>query len=153
MSHSERPSQQSRWNQLEALLGTKLPPLPTSEDMAVWQDTSWVENYVQQMLQQTIPKNRMAQTLGMRELPEVFETHHYVIIKLKLPQPNNPVVRVRADRVTFEDLPKLKRQAVRLPCLVLPHLSRASHKDGILQLKLRKRKLNKTTHEVPVRYI
>jgi hypothetical protein len=86
-------------------------------------------------------------------LPEVFETHHYVIVKLKLPQPNNPIVHVRADRITIEDSPLLKKQAVRLPCLVLPHLSRASHKDGILQIKLRKRKLNKTIHEVHVRYI
>lgn len=153
MSHNDRPSQQSRWNQLEALLGTKLPAMPTAQEMAPWQDMSWVEDYVQQMLQKTMPKNKMPSTLGVNDLPEVFETHHYVIVKLKLPKPNNPIVHVRADRVTIEDSPKLKRQAVRLPSLVLPHLTRASHKDGILQIKMRKRKINKSTHEIHVRYI
>ncbi|NHN28295.1 Hsp20/alpha crystallin family protein [Paenibacillus agricola] len=153
MSPNDRPSQQSRWNQLEAMLGTKLPALPTAQDMEPWQDMSWVEGYVQQMLQKTMSNSKIPHTLGIKGLPEVFETHHYVIIKLKLSQPNHPIIHVRADRVTIEDSPQLKKQSVRLPCLVLPHHSRASHKDGILQIKLRKRKLNKTVHEIQVRYL
>jgi HSP20 family molecular chaperone IbpA len=150
MRHNGSNSQQTRWEQLEALLGTKLPALPSAQDMAPWTDKSWVDDYVQQMLKKTMPTSGMR---GIQGKSEVFETHHYVIVKLKLPHPNNPVVKVRTDQVVIEDNPNVNRQAVQLPCLIIPRLSRASYKNGILQIKLRKRKINKTYHDIFVRYL
>jgi HSP20 family molecular chaperone IbpA len=151
MRHNGSPSQQARWEQLEALLGTKLPEMPTTQDMAAWKDISWVDDYVQQMLKKTMPRSGMLS--GLTGTAEVFDTHNYVIVKLKLPHPNNPNVKVRADRVTIEDSPDLKKQSVQLPCLIVPRLSRVSHKNGILQIKLRKRKINKAWHDINVRYL
>ncbi|MCU6795421.1 Hsp20/alpha crystallin family protein [Paenibacillus sp. WQ 127069] len=151
MSHSGSSSPQSRWKQVEALLGTKLPELPEVSDTSPLTDTSWVDEYVQQMLKKTMPVNGMLS--GLKSKAEIFETHHYVIVKFKLPQPANPIVRARADRVSIEDSPLVKKQNIKLPCLVVPRLSKASYKNGILQIKMRKQKINQTAYDIYVRYL
>ncbi|SFL44479.1 hypothetical protein SAMN03159341_10697 [Paenibacillus sp. 1_12] len=157
MSLGGNSSPQSRWKQVEALLGTKLPSLPETSDMSPLTDTSWVDDYVQQMLKKAMPKSGMLRGIktihGIKTNTEIFETHHYVIIKFKLPQPSNPIVKARADRVTIEDKPLLKKQSVKLPCLVVPRSSKASYKNGILQIKMRKRKVDQTAYDVYVRYL
>ncbi|WP_240417615.1 Hsp20/alpha crystallin family protein [Paenibacillus periandrae] len=151
MSYSSNSSPQSRWKQVEALLGTKLPELPDVSDTSPLTDTSWVDDYVQQMLKKTMPVSGVLSRY--KNKAEIFETHHYVIVKFKLPQPANPIVKARADRVSIEDSPLVKKQNIKLPCLIIPRLSKASYKDGILQIKMRKRKINTTSYDIYVRYL
>jgi hypothetical protein len=151
MSQDDNRSKESNWKQLEALLGTKLPALPSVEKLLNWKDASWVGDYVQHILEKTIPKTGIPRSSKL--FHEVFETHNYVIIKLKMPDPGNPLVKVRADQVIIESSYKGKKHEIPLPCWVTPRLSRATHKDGILQIKLRKRKFNKTYETVPIRYL
>jgi HSP20 family molecular chaperone IbpA len=151
MSQNSNRSKESMWKQMEQFLGTKLPELPSVQKIADWKDTAWVKDYVKEMLEMSMPKAGISR--GESASSEVFETHNYVIIKLRMPDPGNPLVRVRTDRVIIETSYKGKKQEIPLPCLVTPRLSRASHKDGILQIKMRKRKLNKTYHEIPIRYL
>ncbi|UQZ87424.1 hypothetical protein SK3146_06721 [Paenibacillus konkukensis] len=141
----------SRWEALESLLGTKLPALPSSEHMDLWKDTSWVGDYVQNMLEKSMPKKGMINAFQPQE--EVFQTHNYVIVKINMENNSNPIVKIRADQVKIDGLRNNKSQIIRLPCHVIPHLSRASYKDGILQIKMRKKKISTAYHEVSVRYL
>jgi HSP20 family molecular chaperone IbpA len=91
---------------------------------------------------------------GVRKKAEVFETHNHVIVKISISYEANPIVKVRTDAVKIEGMfDNKKQQLIRLPCLVVPSTARATYKEGILQIKVRKKKLNKSYREVSIRYI
>ncbi|TDF98144.1 Hsp20/alpha crystallin family protein [Paenibacillus piri] len=142
----------SRWHEIEKFLGNKLPPVPSSEQLDLLKDTTWVEDYVQQIFEKSLPKTGVVRSL--RTKPEIFETHHHVIVKLALAQQANPIIKVRTDLIKIESIVNSQKpQLIRLPCHVIPSTARASYRDGILQIKVRKKRLNKTYHEVNVRYL
>ncbi|MFE5319513.1 Hsp20/alpha crystallin family protein [Paenibacillus sp. NPDC056579] len=146
---------QARWEALESILGSKLPALPSKQQMEMWKDTSWVGDYVEKVLEKSIPKKWGGHepNPSSNHTAEVFETHNYVIVKLKMNDQANPNVKIRTDQIKIEGLVKNKAQIIKLPCHVIPSGSRASYKDGILQIKMKKKKINKSYHEVNVRYL
>lgn len=148
---SDNNIDKARWEALESILGTRLPALPSKQQMELWKDASWVGDYVGKVLEQTLPKQGAPN--HFKPSSEVFETHNYVIVKMKMHDQANPIVKIRTDQVKIDGISTNKSQTVKLPCHVIPQDSRASYKDGILQIKMRKRKINKTYHEVSVRYL
>jgi len=154
MSRTSNNVNASKWEQLESLLGSKLPALPSAQQLEMLNDTSWVENYVQQVLSKSLPKlNVSSKAKRSQSQAEVFDTHNYVIVKMKLPDQLNPTVKVRTDQVRVDGLDNGDKKIIQLPCHVVPKYSRSSYKDGILQIKMRKKKLDKTYHEIPIRYL
>ncbi|MFD0680060.1 MULTISPECIES: hypothetical protein [unclassified Paenibacillus] len=152
MADKENNNKPSQWHEIETLLGSKLPGLPTSKQMDLLKDTSWIEEYVQNILEKTMPKQGVKKIV--RSKAEVFETHYHVIVKTPISYENNPVVKVRTDLIKIEEmLDNKKHQLIRLPCLVVPSTARATYKEGSLQIKIRKKKLNKAYREVSIRYI
>ncbi|WP_028550509.1 Hsp20/alpha crystallin family protein [Paenibacillus sp. UNC451MF] len=141
---------QSRWEAIESILGTKLPNLPSDQHLELWKDTSWVEDYVKHMLEKSLPKRGMLK--GVKD-SEIFETHHFVIVKMNMANNANPIVKIRTDQVKVEGISGSNAQVVRLPCHIDTRYSRASYKDGILQIKMRKKKINKAYHEISIRYL
>ncbi|WP_282941990.1 Hsp20/alpha crystallin family protein [Paenibacillus sp. RC67] len=149
---SRSNNNQSRWEAIESILGTKLPNLQSDQHLELWKDTSWVEEYVKNILEKSLPKRGQIKSLS-KEPSEIFETHHFVIMKMNMPDNANPIVKIRTDQVKIEGLSGTNSQVVRLPCHIDPRQSRASYKDGVLQIKMKKKKFNKSYHEVPVRYL
>ncbi|OXM84754.1 Hsp20/alpha crystallin family protein [Paenibacillus rigui] len=142
-----------KWDQMEKLLGSKLPALPSAQQMDMLNDTSWVEDYVQQVLTKSMPVLGSSNKRSAGSA-EVFDTHNYVIVKVKMSdQKCSPTVKVRVDQVRFDGMENGTKKIVPLPCHVIPHTSRSSFKDGILQVKMRKKKINKTYYEIPIRYL
>ncbi|NOU93342.1 hypothetical protein GC093_08950 [Paenibacillus sp. LMG 31456] len=154
MTNNGNNNKPSQWHEIENLLGSKLPALPTSKQMELLKDTSWIEGYVQNILNKTMPQNGMQKVTQSNSKAEVFETHYHVIVKTPISYEVNPAVKVRPDLIKIEgQLDNKKNQLIRLPCLVVPSTAKATYKEGILQIKIRKKKLNKTYREVSIRYI
>lgn len=143
---------QSRWEALESLLGMKLPNFSTDKHLEQWKDTSWVEDYVKNILEKSLPSSSTLKRTTSSP-SEIFETHHFVIMKMKMPENANPIVKIRTDQVKVDGLSGSNSHIVRLPCHIDPQQSRASYKDGVLQIKMKKKKINKNYHEVAVRYL
>jgi HSP20 family molecular chaperone IbpA len=141
----------SNWDMIEKLVGAKLPIFPNDEQMAVLKNTSWVDDYVRQMLDNTMPKQEILPNLGNSF--EVFETHYYVVVKVKISYEANPLVKIRPDQVKVETSPNHKELIIPLPTLVVPSTGRATYKDEILQIKIRKTKFSKSYREVAIRYL
>lgn len=128
--------------------------LPSAADLLGSPD--WIEKYVRRTISQAIPASMAPLPAGVKEpSPEVFDTHHFVIVKCKLPRrlkAHELRLFVRPDRVKLDgwpDGPKI----VRLPVPVDPRDCRALCRDGLLQIKLRKKQLNRMYHEVDIRFI
>ncbi|PZE22372.1 Hsp20/alpha crystallin family protein [Paenibacillus xerothermodurans] len=141
----------SFWQTLEKLIGAKLPDLPDDEQLDLLKDTSWVQNYVKRAFEQVVPKQEPSQNRS--GAAEVFETHHYVILKVKMPYEADPLVKLRVDQVKIESALKNISQIIRLPCLVVPSTGRATYKDGVLQVRIKKRKISKLYRDISVRYL
>jgi HSP20 family molecular chaperone IbpA len=140
----------SNWDTIEKLLAAKLPVLPNDEQMGLL-NTSWVDDYVRQVLDKTMPKQEVMPNLGNSS--EVFETHYYVVVKVTISYEANPLVKIRPDQVKIETSPNHKELIIPLPTLVVPSTARATYKDGILQIKIRKTKFSKSYRDVAIRYL
>ncbi|MBE1446489.1 Hsp20/alpha crystallin family protein [Paenibacillus sp. OAS669] len=149
---SRTNNNQSRWEAIESLLGMKLPGLPSDKHLEMWKDTSWVEDYVKQILEKSLPKTSTLKKAANNP-SEIFETHHFIIVKMKMADNANPIVKIRTDQVKVDGISGNNPQIIRLPCPIDPRGSRASYKDGILQIKMRKKKIDQTYREISVRYL
>ncbi|MFC3791781.1 Hsp20/alpha crystallin family protein [Paenibacillus sp. GCM10012307] len=100
------------------------------------------------------PKGKPASPLIKSPRTKSFETHHFVIVKFDFVQEINPEelrLFIRPDKVKLE-FPDGRREEIVLPSIVLPDSYRALYKDGILQVKIRKRSLNRRYREAYIRW-
>ncbi|QGQ98645.1 hypothetical protein EHS13_29070 [Paenibacillus psychroresistens] len=107
-------------------------------------DLSSIHSYVQNVLSQVSTGDEMLRS-------EIFETHQWVIAKIKIPNklhPKNLRVWVNATHVKIEKAPEGKEQILNLPCRVDPHAKKAIYKKGILEIRIPKVKYKDRYHEV-----
>lgn len=102
--------------------------------------TSWVESYVQDMLERTLPPaTRSTQKPAARRY-EVSESENKVTIKINVPehiQPSNVKVYVKTDQVKLEGLAD-QPELIKLPAYVDPRICKALLKNRLIQLQMRK---------------
>ncbi|HZG57113.1 Hsp20/alpha crystallin family protein [Paenibacillus sp.] len=125
-------------------------------------DFRWVTDYVDSVVKEALaaPAGKTAgkrpPDAGGKPLSyELFQTHRHVIVRFAVPERWKPRrLRVFAgwQRLRLEGLPNGAKQVVALPALVYSDSARALYKDGVLQVKLMKRRDNERFEEVYVRY-
>jgi HSP20 family molecular chaperone IbpA len=118
-------------------------------------DFSWIEDYVKGTLMNAIPEQMGdLKTQSTRVKHQVFEAHHYMIVRIDLPDD------VSAEDVkVFLNTNELKVQAgeedvtktINLPVNGSYKGSEALYKDSVLEIRIPK-KNNDTFHEIPVQY-
>ncbi|WP_336604312.1 Hsp20/alpha crystallin family protein [Paenibacillus sp. MMS18-CY102] len=144
----------SRWDELERWMQEQQLP----RGFEALKNTGWIERYVKTMMTKAMPE-QMAQTVQASQQghsrAETFETHHFIVVKWPLPQgahPSSLRLLVREDRIRIEGLPSGEKETVKLPKPILPRVCKALCQDGILQVKLRKRPVNRQYYETTIRY-
>lgn len=132
----------------EQFFGGKLPILGAAGK----EHFGWIEDYVKEALVNALPNAAQASASSVRA--ETFETHHYVVVKCKVPEGMNLEelhIQASADQVKLEGLPKGTTQYIRLPSSVDPRQCRALLKNSVLQIKLKKRRQGQRFHDVYLR--
>ncbi|MCI3923691.1 Hsp20/alpha crystallin family protein [Paenibacillus sp. TRM 82003] len=140
----------SDWNPLDGLWGAGGP-----NPMAGTSDFRWINDYVD-----NIVNDALSQTGGRRPVPgklpvELFQTHHYVIARFRVPdsvKAHKLRVFASATKLRLEGLPKDGKQVVALPSAVRSDSAKALYKEGILQIKLLKKRMHERYEEVFVRF-
>ncbi len=105
-------------------------------------DLSSIHAYVQNVL------SNVSASDGVLVKTEVFETHQWVLAKIKLPNPKGTRVWVNANRIKIEKAPGGKEQILQLPCRVNPLAKKVLYKKGILEIRMPKLKYNDRYHEI-----
>jgi HSP20 family molecular chaperone IbpA len=110
-------------------------------------DLSSIHSYVQNVLSQVTNGESMLST-------DVFETHHWVIAKIKIPNQllsRNLKIWVNANRIKIERTQDNKApivQILNLPCRVDPYTRKAVFRKDILEIRMPKVKYKDRYHEV-----
>lgn len=138
----------SRWEELEQWMeGQKLP-----KGLDVMSEPDWVEKFVRKMMTKALP------AAGVADPPSsssTFETHHFIIVKFRLPKGcsrDELRLLVRSDKIRIEGLPDGGSESIKLPKAVHPRECRALVRDGVLQVKLRKRNYGSSYYETSIRW-
>ncbi|GMK37999.1 hypothetical protein PCCS19_10530 [Paenibacillus sp. CCS19] len=137
-----------KWDEMEQWMQKQ--QLPRGFDAL--KDTGWVERYVKSMMANAMPEKP---AMPGHSNAETFETHHFIVIKWNLPRgvrPSDLRLFVREDRIRIEGLPQQQRETIDLPKQVNPRVCKALCQDGVLQIKLRKKPVDRRYYETPIRY-
>ncbi len=142
------------WGPFKEMLGGMLPPAQSDNP----QDLSWVESYVQQTLRSAFhkPEVRTKSAASPSLQSEVFETHNYILVKIKLPGSthiDNVRVMVSSTQLKLTIIGVDEPHLISLPKAVLSKSGKASYKDDVLQIRLRKQSGRKSFVEIPIRFI
>jgi HSP20 family molecular chaperone IbpA len=115
-------------------------------------DLSSINNYVQNAISHVMPSET---TIHPDVHPDIFETHNFVIVKLKLPKnvnPSNIRLFIQANHIKLEGWANEKEQIIKLPSSVQSTKSKALFKQGVLEIKMPKIKFRDRFHEVFIRF-
>ncbi|PYI55735.1 Hsp20/alpha crystallin family protein [Paenibacillus flagellatus] len=137
------------WKSFEQFFGGRLPLIPHDRK----NDTAWIEGYVQDVMKQVFPQS--ADLFNKPFRAEVFETHNNVVVRINIP--DKSVARdlrtyIGVSQVKLEGLPDRKSQTIKLSSYVVPESAKAVYKNGVLQLHMRKVRMNEQMREVNVRF-
>jgi HSP20 family molecular chaperone IbpA len=111
-------------------------------------DLSSISAYVQNVLSNVPHVDAMQDA-------ETFETHHWVIVQIKLPKkqhPKNLRVLVNAHHIKIKGQTEGEGQLIKLPCSVVPTAAKAQFKQGILEIKMPKVKYKEHFHQVFIQF-
>lgn len=155
------PNPHFDWNELEKLLGENIPKGLLKDRMNM--NAGWVGDYVQKVLKNSFSgsgggsKETVNETTDSVNFEyEMFETHNSVIVRLQIPeeiQHKNILAYVSSNLLKIEQLPRRKKQIIRLPSLVNPSQSRASYKDRVLEVRMAKHMDEDIFNEIKIRYM
>jgi hypothetical protein len=139
-------STNKKWTDQDSFFGKKFPfgDVNALEKF----DLSSINAYVQNVLS-NVPHS------GALLSPETFETHHWVIVQIKLPKkvhPKNLRVFINARNIKIKGQDEGDEQLIKLPCSVVPAESKAQFKQGILEIKMPKVKYKEHFHEVFIQF-
>lgn len=105
------------------------------------QQLPWIQDYIQNILSQTMPGPLKGQAHSSRYRSEVFETHDYMIAKIKLPEGVNPdklKVLLGNHILRLEGDSREESHTLTLPSPGRFHGSRAICKNGVLEVRIPK---------------
>ncbi|TMW70705.1 Hsp20/alpha crystallin family protein [Alteribacter natronophilus] len=128
-------------------------------DPKMLQDSTWVNEYVQNILKETIPgQNDSSGESGEEAGPsssakafdpqgehlprhEVFQMHEYIIVRVFIPEEVNPDqlgVSLAHSRIVLKGLPEQDEYTIQLPEHPNEKRIGATCKDNVLEIRLRK---------------
>jgi HSP20 family molecular chaperone IbpA len=104
-------------------------------------DFSWLEDYIQGILSQALPQS--SEEIAKKSVlqSEVFETHDYMIAKIKIPNQINPrkiKILFAINQIRLEGLPENRKPILQLPAHGRFQGSKAVFKDDILEIRIPK---------------
>lgn len=112
--------------------------------------SNWFNDYVRNMLVKPVK----AQGSSGRLPAEIFETHRFLIVRIKLPELvelNKVRVMASSSSIKLQGLPESKGQLIKLPKLVEARSGKVLLKEQVLQIKLRKRNSGEQYYELFIR--
>lgn len=112
--------------------------------------SNWFNDYVRNMLVKPVK----AHGSNGRLPADIFETHRFLIVRIKLPESvelNKVRVMASSYSVKLQGLPDSKGQLIRLPKLVEARSGKVLLKEQVLQIKLRKRNTGEQFYELFIR--
>lgn len=142
------------WSSFEKHLNEQLSALSEGPAGRLFKDNNWIGSLMQDVMKKAAP-SQVAHTFAGSH-SEVFETHGNVFVRLKLPENANPraiQVYIAANSVKLDGLPGGRSQIIRLPVPVLPKSGKATYKNGVLQIQMRKSGDNEKYHETYVSFL
>ncbi|CAM4234800.1 hypothetical protein [Paenibacillus tarimensis] len=125
--------------------------------LGMFSSADWINEMVGRAVSGSLPKKPSAMNGKMRpseKQPDVFETHRFVIVKFQLARDTDfSAIRVfvRPDRVKLSGMPEGDLNTD-LPRLVVPSSARALYSSGVLQIKIKKRRMDTGYVEVGIRF-
>lgn len=118
-------------------------------------DFRWINDYVDHVVNDALSQTGSRPPLPGRLPVELFQTHHYVIVRFRVPD-GMKARRLRVfaapTKLRLEGLPQERKQVVELPSAVRPESARALYKNGVLQVKLAKRGRRERFEEIFIRF-
>jgi HSP20 family molecular chaperone IbpA len=138
-----------KWENFEKLFGDNFPVMPTVH----LKNLDSIETYVQSTLNNSM--NTIQNMIDGIVQTETFETHRFVIAKIKIPasiKPENLKILVNTNHLKLEVLPGNQKQIIKLPALVNTRNCRALIENGVLQIKMQKQRTDDSYDEVFIRY-
>lgn len=119
------------------------------------QDSSWIEDYVKGVLSQVLPDDTIQNhSIPIRLRPDVIDTHHYIIVRAKIPEhanTRNMKVFFNTGQVRLSGLTE-KEEVVSLPSPGRYNGSKAIFKDDILEIRIPK-ELNEPDREITIQFL
>ncbi|MEX2414956.1 MAG: Hsp20/alpha crystallin family protein [Paenibacillaceae bacterium] len=136
------------WAAMERLFNGGFPFSGLSLPADLMMKPEWFEHVVQEALTQPLPSQS-------KELytHNIFETHKSVIVRIQLPNSLNPEllrVYVRAASLRVEGFPNQTEKKVQLPCEVNTVGIRSSFKDGILEIRMVKKRSSDQERQINI---
>lgn len=153
-----------QWKSFEKIFGDRLPSLNYQQMQKMMQDPRWVETFVQDILNKTMPKNGGGSIFGggspsqgdsefsNRSDPEVFETHRSVIARIKVAKSEDTDgLKLAGNRfkLKLDGIKNMGPIEVNLPSAVNHRGTRARYKDGVLEVRMPKE--TETESDRPIR--
>ncbi|HET7578928.1 MAG TPA: Hsp20/alpha crystallin family protein [Bacillales bacterium] len=119
-------------------------------------DMSWVKDYVNDVMKQAFPgqfsgKQQGSRSSGSNISSDVFETHHFIIARIDVPEdilPENIRVMFHANELRLEGV-ESEPKVIRLPGNGLYKGSKALYKDHVLEIRIPK-KSREPFQEIPI---
>lgn len=118
-------------------------------------DASWVEQYVHNILKQTLPKSDLHAGSKGYDV-ETTETRQHVTVKVYVSDPSEAKrlqVEAAATQIRLSLKDRDAEQRIQLPHPVIPSSCRAVYKDGVLQLQLRKQEKEELFYNINVQFV
>ncbi|PZD93406.1 hypothetical protein DNH61_22510 [Paenibacillus sambharensis] len=125
--------------------------------LGMFGSADWINEMVSKAVSGSLSRKPGANTglkSSSRKQADVFETHRFIIVKFPLPRDTDfSVIRVlvRPDRVKLAGMAEGDQYAD-LPRLVIPSSAKALYSSGVLQIKMKKRRVNPGYVEVGIRF-
>ncbi|MFD7523596.1 Hsp20/alpha crystallin family protein [Paenibacillus chitinolyticus] len=141
------------------------------------ENIKWIEGFVRDVFDRTLPPPHMnadiqqtqtqprSQQKGKQQTSsqqpretvngDTFETHTDVFVRLKIPKSEDPrslQVMVKTSHVKILGLTDEPRKLIKLPSPVLPKTAKATYKEGVLQIQVRRRRYKDNYHEAYIEY-
>jgi len=138
------------WKQFQQYFAGTVPFPPNSRGDG--SHATWVEEYVQSILKQTIPARAMPGQFDT----EIVETHQAVVVKIHIPDINHAkkmTVHAAAEQIKLQGGEGKSLQLIRLPHPVMPTSCKAEYRAGVLQLHMRKRTEEEPFYEIDVKFV
>ncbi|WP_199623242.1 Hsp20/alpha crystallin family protein [Paenibacillus alkalitolerans] len=131
------PKFRAGWKSFERMLRRKLNAVQNSH--SVNDDYGWTR-----LFEDSLERLERMRVSGLTS--DVFETHRSVIVRIHLPQyaaEHRPNISVSPREITISGIPGKMDEKIKLPCIVTPGRNKAALSKGILEIRLRKRVVDK----------
>lgn len=141
------------WNSFkQQFMGNNFPGTTPNLDNL---DFSWIEKYVQNVIESSIPDTRTGNSPNKSRAlqPEMFETHDYIIIRMFISEDilQNIQILLDSNNLLISGLRESKQEMIKLPSNGKASGSKAVFHDDVLEVRILKDR-SRSFKEIPIEY-